>query len=67
MTPSARENQLCSHAAATSPILRIDRQYCPQDVALDALVEVLHLLLIDAPKPSLPAHPRPACFSAAPE
>ena len=55
---------------ASSPSLKIARLYQPQTAALDALVEVLHLLLSDGHdlSNSLPiAPPEPTCFPKPPE
>jgi len=53
-----------------APLLKVDRVFQPQAAALDALVDVLHLLLMDGPEyPNSPssAFPGPTCFPIEPE
>jgi hypothetical protein len=53
-----------------APLLKVDRVFQPQAAALDALVDVLHLLLVDGPEsPNSPssAGPEPTCFLVEPE
>jgi hypothetical protein len=61
--PNKRKSQL---VLSSVPFLKIARRYQPQPVALEALLEVLHLLLVeDQESPGLPssAGPEPTCFS----
>jgi hypothetical protein len=56
--------------STVSPSLKIARLYQPQTAALDALVEVLQLLLFDGSGASnaLPiVPPEPTCFPKPPE
>lgn len=51
-------------------LFRIDRIYTPENEALDALVDVLHALLVDDAGPSetsQSAAPEQTCFSPPPE
>ena len=53
---------------ATSALgLKIDRVYQPRLDTLDALVDVLYLLLVDEPESALPIGLSPTCFPKPPE
>jgi hypothetical protein len=59
-----------SHASAQSPLVAVQRQFQPDDLALGELVEALYTLLTDAPLVPLevaPAPAEPTCFSGPPE
>jgi hypothetical protein len=67
MTSSERPNLLAHQANAAPPALKVDRHYRAQPAALDALVEVLHLLLMDELESPSPGRPQPTCFPVEPE
>lgn len=57
-------------ASPTKPTLVVNRCYRPEPEVLDALVEALHALLVDASgtEPATESEPPElACFSSAPE
>jgi hypothetical protein len=57
-------------AGPPAPLLKVVRVFQPQAAALDALAEVLHLLLVEgseSPNSHSPADPEPTCFPAKPE
>jgi hypothetical protein len=57
-------------ASSREPAVVVSRCYQPEATALEALVEALYGLLMDAPVTQLeaaPTEPEPTCFSGPPE
>jgi hypothetical protein len=65
MAPSDRLNLPGHTATPASPVLRVGRVYNQQPAALDELIEVLHLLLVDGVESTPVAPPEPPCFPSA--
>jgi hypothetical protein len=66
LSPSTDASTLCRH----EQLVPVTRRYQPKPAALEELVDVLYILLVDVPvigPATAPAPPKPTCFSTASE